>query len=374
MRLSRYLLTMGLFLVAVLVVAAMLIGRLESAFLANPFLNALLVVVWVTGIGYIFLQTFRLEPVFRWMRLMQRNRRTAGALDPPPLMTSLARLVEDRDRLPTLSTATARSVLDGIAVRLDESRETARYFVGLMIFLGLLGTFWGLLKTVSSVGAVVQGLSMSADPTELFQSLKAGLEGPLSGMGTAFGSSLLGLAGSLVLGFLDLQLGQAQNLLFIALEDWLFASVGGEEAPTRNEATPTYLRALVEQTSENIDEFRQIIGQAEESRRQTNAAIHALAEQIGALATARNAGGHSARAEEVDVALLRLLGRLERALDAGEFGGAALSGQLRAIDSGVQRLTDEQAQGRSQAVHEIRGEIKLLSKMLGAAIDAPQER
>jgi hypothetical protein len=371
MRLSRYLLTMGLFLLAVLVVAAILISRLESAFLSNPFLNALLIVVWVIGIAYILLQTVRLEPVFRWMRTVQRSPRTVDALEAPPLMTSLARLIEDRG---SLTTATARAVLDGIAVRLDESRETARYFVGLMIFLGLLGTFWGLLKTVGSVGAVVQGLSMSADPAELFRSLKAGLEGPLSGMGTAFGSSLLGLAGSLVLGFLDLQLGQAQNRLFIALEDWLFASADVEGPAIRSSSTPSYLNALVEQTSENIDAFRSIVEQSEESRRQTNAAIHVLSERIGALAAAHDSSLRSARSQEVDAALLKLLRRLDHALESGELGGGALAGQLGAIDSGIQRLADEQAQGRAQALHEIRSEIKLLSKMLGAAIDSAPVR
>ncbi|HLG89848.1 MAG TPA: flagellar motor protein MotA [Alphaproteobacteria bacterium] len=372
MRLSRYLLTMGLFLVAVLVVAALLVSRLESAFLSNPFLNALLIVVWVIGIAYIFLQTLRLEPVFRWMRTVQRAPRLVNELESPPLMTSLARLIEDRAGL---TTTTARAVLDGIAVRLDESRDTARYFVGLMIFLGLLGTFWGLLKTVGSVGAVVQGLSMSADPAELFSSLKAGLEGPLSGMGTAFGSSLLGLAGSLVLGFLDLQLGQAQNRLFIALEDWLYASADMEGPPAlRSSSTPSYLNALVEQTSENIDAFRRIVEQSEESRRQTNAAIHTLSERIGALAAAHDSSMRSARSEDVDTALLKLLERLDHALDSGELGGAALAGQLGAIDSGIQRLADEQAEGRAQALHEIRGEIKLLSKMLGAAIDSAPVR
>jgi hypothetical protein len=205
--------------------------------------------------------------------------------------------------------------------------------------------------------------------------LKAGLEGPLSGMGTAFSSSLLGLAGSLVLGFLDLQLGQAQNRFFIEVEDWLFASARDDGAPARGEAAPSaYLQALVEQTSENIDAFRQIVAQSEESRRQTNHAIHALAERIGALAEAHDAGGaRLARSGEVDAALLRLLGRLEQALNAGEFGGGQLVGQLRSIDAGLQRIADDQAQGRAQALHEIRGEIKLLSKMLGGAIDAARE-
>jgi len=211
MRLSRYLASMTIFLLAVAGVAAALIGRLQGAFQANPLLNALLIAVWIIGIIYIFVQTLRLSPEIKWVQEVQRNRLAAKDLEPPPLMGSLARLMESRTTPLSLTPTALRAVLDGIAVRLDESREIARYFTGLLIFLGLLGTFWGLLKTVGSVGAVVSGLSVTADPTELFTNLKAGLEGPLSGMGTAFGSSLLGLAGSLVLGFLDLQMGQAQN-------------------------------------------------------------------------------------------------------------------------------------------------------------------
>ena len=371
MKLSRYLLWMAVFLFAVVLVASALITRLESAFLANPFLNSLLILVWLIGIGYIIFQTLQLGPEIRWIRAVQRNRLAANELEPTPLMGSLARLMEDRATPLALTPTALRSVLDGIAVRLDESREIARYFTGLMIFLGLLGTFWGLLKTVGAVGGVVQGLSMSADPTELFTSLKAGLEGPLAGMGTAFSSSLLGLAGSLVLGFLDLQLGQAQNRFFIDLENWLFASARDERGPAGETAPSAYLQALVEQTTENIDQFRQIVGQAEEGRRQTHHAIQSLAEQVGALAEAQNAGrAQLARSAEIDAALTRLLARLEQALNGGELGvDGALRGHVRAIEAGVIRLAEDQAQGRTHALQEIRNEIKLLSRMIGTALD-----
>jgi len=376
MRISRYLVWMTASLVAVLAVAASLIGRLEAAFLANPLLNGLLVAVWLIGIGYIFTQTLRLAPEIGWVRAVQRNRLAANELEPPPLMGALARLMEAR-KTPLMLTPTAlRSVLDGIAVRLDESRETARYFIGLMIFLGLLGTFWGLLRTVGSVGTVVQGLSLTADPTELFKALKAGLEGPLGGMGMAFGSSLLGLAGSLVLGFLDLQLGQAQNRFFIELEDWLFASARDDRGPAGEAAAPSsYLQALVEQTAENIDAFGRIMARVEESHRQANQTTQSLAGQIGALAEAHAADrAQLARSAEIDAALARLLARFEQALEQGDLGGGgAIKTHVRAIEAGVQRIADDQAHGRAHALQEIRGEIKLLSRMIGAAIDQGQE-
>ncbi len=369
MRLTQYLFRMTLSLLAVLGVAAWLAPRLESAFLANPVLNALLIVVWLIGVAYIFAQTLRLGPSVEWVNTVRRSRDSAGTADAPPLMRSLARLMADRATPLSLTPTVIRSVLDGVAVRLDEGREVARYFTGLMIFLGLLGTFWGLLKTVGSVGGVVNGLSLTADPAELFKTLKAGLEGPLTGMGTAFSSSLLGLAGSLVLGFLDLQLGQAQNRFFIDLEDWLFVSVRAEHGQSAEAAPSAYLQALIEQTAENIDRFQQTIQQAEDGRRQAVRAMQALAEEVGALAASHSGErARLVRAAEVDAALLQVLGRINKALDAGELGDT-LAPNVRAIEAAVQRMADDQTSGRAEALREIRADIKLLARVLGANID-----
>jgi hypothetical protein len=303
---------MAAFLLLVVGLAAWLYVRLKSAFLANPALNAVLIGVWVIGIVYIFLQTLKLRPEIKWVHAVQRNRLAANELEPPALMGSLARLMEDRTTQLTLSPTALRAVLDGIAVRLDESREIARYVVGLMIFLGLLGTFWGLLKTVGSVGGVVNGLSMTADPTELFTTLKSGLAGPLDGMSTAFGSSLLGLAGSLVLGFLDLLMGQAQNRFFIDLEDWLFASA-------REEATPAAsLEKLADITAVNVDRFHAVMVEGEEGRRQTAEAIRSLAGGLEAF--------------------------VQSQVPPPPPDNEPMYALLRAIDSGIRKLADDQAQ------------------------------
>lgn len=341
MRLSRYLVTMAVFLLAVAGVAYFVAGSLEAAFRANPLLSAVLVVVFVAGIVYIVAQTLRLSPEIAWVHAVQRNRLAVNEIEPPPLMGSLARLMEDRPGPLMLTPTALRAVLDGIAVRLDESRETARYLTGLMIFLGLLGTFWGLLRTVGSVGAVVGGLSMTADPTELFSALKSGLQGPLGGMGTAFSSSLLGLAGSLVLGFLDLQLGQAQNRFFIGLEDWLFASTRGsgrglgDEAPNLNT-----VQALVAQTAQAIDRFRATVTEAEADRRDATAAIESLAAALGDLASARSR----------DVQL------------------------LEAIEAGIRQIAEAQADIRAQAIEEVRGDITRLARTIGVRVESETRR
>jgi hypothetical protein len=376
MRLSRYLGSMTIFLLAVAAIAVLLIGRLEGAFLANPLLNAVLIAVWLIGIAYIVLQTLRLSPEIKWMREVQRNRLAIKDIEPPPLLGALARLMESRTTPMSLTPTALRAILDGIAVRLDESREIARYFTGLMIFLGLLGTFWGLLKTVGSVGAVVNGLSVTADPTELFTTLKAGLQGPLSGMGTAFGSSLLGLAGSLVLGFLDLQMGQAQNRFFLELENWLFASAGGNERGLgeENSLLPV-IQALVDRTATNIDGFRQIMAGSESGRPQNNEIMSALGQKIDALVVAEENQQQVIdtllrQRAETDAALMAVLNRIDRTLSAVELGGgAAATDHLRAIETGIQRLVNDQTQTRARALEEARAEIARLARSIGIVTD-----
>jgi hypothetical protein len=377
MRLSRYLGSMTIFLIAVAAITVLLIGRLEGAFLANPLLNAVLIAVWLVGIAYIILQTLRLSPEIKWMREVQRSRLAIKDIEPPPLLGALARLMESRTAAPVSLTPTAlRAILDGIAVRLDESREIARYFTGLMIFLGLLGTFWGLLKTVGSVGAVVNGLSVTADPTELFTTLKAGLQGPLSGMGTAFGSSLLGLAGSLVLGFLDLQMGQAQNRFFLDLENWLFASAGGNERGLGEETSSLrVIQALVDRTAANIDGFREIMASSESGRQQSNEIMAALGQKIDTLVgTQENQqqviDSLLRQRTETDAALMAVLNRIDRTLSAVELGGGTTAtDHLRAIETGIQRLVNDQTQTRTRALEEARAEIARLARTIGIVTD-----
>jgi hypothetical protein len=159
----------------------------------------------------------------------------------------MATMLRDRKGHVTLSTTSMRSIMDSIGTRLDEARELSRYLVGLLIFLGLLGTFWGLLQTISSIGLTIGALDTNAtDSTVIFEELKAGLESPLQGMGTAFSSSLFGLSGSLILGFLDLQAGQAQNRFYNELEDWLSSVTELQAGEASGAAAPQMRFALLD--------------------------------------------------------------------------------------------------------------------------------
>lgn len=216
-----YLSFMIIFLVIVAFIAFILYRQISVAFMSNPGLNGLIVMVGVFGILLLFGRVIRLFPEIAWVN----NFRTGDpGLDTraPVLLAPMATLLSNKIGEMALTPTTARSILDSIGMRLEESREISRYLTGLLVFLGLLGTFWGLLQTVSAVGSTIQSLDVgSGDANVIFEDLKAGLEAPLSGMGTAFSSSLFGLTGSLILGFLDLQAGQAQNRFYNELEDWL---------------------------------------------------------------------------------------------------------------------------------------------------------
>ena len=214
---------MAVYLAIVAGICALLYLPLKTAFLANWGFNALIFGVLLVGIGINFRQVLVLNTEIRWIKVFRTGETGLSLEQEPrllkPLSRHISRLRKDRFRLSALS---LRTVLDGIRERLDESREISRYLIGTLIFLGLLGTFWGLLGTIAAVGQVIDGLDVgSRDFAAVFGDLKAGLQAPLNGMGTAFSSSLFGLGGSLVLGFLDIQASHAQNRFFNGLEEWL---------------------------------------------------------------------------------------------------------------------------------------------------------
>ncbi len=217
-----YLWRMSIFLIIAAFIALILYRQVFNAFMANPGLNGVIIVVLLIGIGLAYRQIVRLFAEIRWVNTFRIAEPGIEAARAPVLLAPMATLLGDRIGRMAISTQTMRSILDSIQMRLDEDRDMSRYLTSLLIFLGLLGTFWGLLQTVGAVSQTISSLDVSETTTGvIFEDLKAGLAAPLNGMGIAFSSSLFGLAGSLVLGFLDLQAGQAQNMFYNDLEDWL---------------------------------------------------------------------------------------------------------------------------------------------------------
>jgi hypothetical protein len=277
-----FLVRMTVFLILCALVVVVLYKQILVAFMANPGLNALIVGVMLIGIALAFRQVGRLFREINWVNGFRLADPGLAVDRPPVLLAPMASLLGDRIGRMAISSPVMRGILDSIAARLDEARDLSRYMTGLLIFLGLLGTFWGLIDTVSSVGKVLEGLKVGGDAAGTFDALKEGLAAPLAGMGISFSSSLFGLAGSLMLGFLDLQTSQAQNRFYTELEDWLSTTVrdlgttgDGGAITAATAGLPTELRGAIERLKEAVSEGG--------SSRAATAAMANLAEAIQGL-------------------------------------------------------------------------------------------
>ncbi|KTQ95444.1 flagellar motor protein MotA [Aureimonas ureilytica] len=261
---------------------ALILGRqVQQAFFTNPGLNGLILGVLAIGILLSLGQILKLSREVRWVNGLREGDATArgGRTRHPVLLSPMEAMMQGRRGRPRLPLAAGRSLLDSVATRLDEARDTSRYLIGLLVFLGLLGTFWGLLTTIGSISATIQSLDPTAgDAATVLDSVKNGLSAPLSGMGTAFSSSLFGLSGSMVLGFLDLQVGRAQNRFYTELEDLLSF-----------EAETPSLLPLIPNVPNGAEEFRVLADRInrlvleQSNAPRTSAAMASLAESIQGL-------------------------------------------------------------------------------------------
>ncbi|HSZ88091.1 MAG TPA: flagellar motor protein MotA [Acetobacteraceae bacterium] len=372
---NTYLIRMAIFLVAVLVVAAMLSPVLLGAYANNPILNSFILLVLLIGIAWNLRQVLRLSPEVAWVETFQNARPRIASLPSPKLLAPMASMLASREAHSrtdqarfTLSATAMRSVLDGIASRLDESRELSRYMTGLMIFLGLLGTFWGLLKTIGAVSDVIASMSVgSGDLNALFEQLKSGLARPLAGMGTAFSASMFGLSGALVLGFLDLTAGQAQNRFFNELEEWLagLTRLSSGVLAEGEGSVPVYVQALLEQTAENMENLQRILQRGEDGRAHANQAVMALTEHVATLSDSmRTSQQLMLRIAEAQASLTPALQRLG---DRRDFVlDDVARGHLRNIELYLQRLLADSEQGRAQSTAELRNDLRILTRTVAA--------
>jgi hypothetical protein len=362
-----YLVRMLLFLAAVGGLAYVLHEDLWRVFSNTPILNGVIVAVLVIGIFFVMRQVISLWPEVKWLRRFHHREEGAPPLETQSinLLAPLATMLGERqDRLRLSPTAT-RAVLDGIATRLDERRDLTRYLVGLLIFLGLLGTFWGLLETIGAVADAIGGLQVTGgDATAMFAKLKESIEGPLKGMAIAFGASLFGLSGSLVLGFLELQAGQAQGRFHSEVEEWLAtatrlssgAQIDGEQGVS------AYVEALLERTADGLDDLTRTLRRAEEGREATVTSSATLVERLAALAEAmRGQQTLLARMGEQSIELRSAINRLtERG--SSENDREALVVHQRAIESHLGRLVDENARSRTALSDELRVMVERLAE------------
>lgn len=365
------------FLAFVAVVTFAVWAQLRTAFAANPVLNSVILAVLVFGIAWNLRQVLVLRTEVTWLEGFRSVRGADQQVQPRLLAPMASMLSARRTERVSMSAIAMRSLLDGIISRLDETRELSRYMTGLLIFLGLLGTFWGLLLTIGSVADVISNMSVgSGDLNQLFNQLKAGLARPLQGMGTAFSTSMLGLAGALVLGFMDLTAGQAQTRFTNELEEWLAGltrlstGVLGQEGDS---SIPAYVNALLEQTAENLEGLQTILQRGEEGRAATSQAIMTMTERLTVLTEQMRANNQvMVRVAEGQSTIAMALAKMADGQERGAIDEAT-RGNIRNLEIYMARLIEEVAQGRVQATAEIRNEIKILTRTIASiAEDQPR--
>lgn len=378
---QKFINRMLLFLAAVVVLCVLLQEALISAFMANIALNGVIAATLLIGIIFVFRRVLDLKPEIEWIKAFKRHESAATSVTPRLMAPAAALLSAQEEGGMRLSTMSMRSVLDGIASRLEESREISRYFTQLLIFLGLLGTFWGLLGTIGAIGGTINSLTVDGnDMALMFDELKSGLNAPLSGMGTAFSSSLFGLAGSLIMGFMDLQASQSQTRFYNDVEDWL-ASVTHLSRGEVSEgvASPSsYMTALMEQTADGIDRLQRTLKQSEDARGQTQTAMTSISESLATLADRLDAQtAHLIKGAESERALADVIGKLAetQAVQAKPHEPVAVMDDatkqhIRNLDVGIKRLIEEQGRASEALSEDLRGELKLLARTISAGLDA----
>lgn len=370
----RFLFRMAIFLAAVIAGLAVLSPGLVAAFTANMALNGLILFVLLVGIALNFRHVVGLKPEIAWMEEQKRGIAPLSTSANPALLGPIATALAERRERAGFSAPAMRALLDGVASRLDEQRELSRYFVGLMIFLGLLGTFWGLSQTVGSISDVIRSLTIVGDDVgSAFEGLKSGLEAPLDGMGTAFSSSLFGLGGSLIVGFLDLQAGQAQNSFFNDLEEWLsgqtkFSAGNSINVDGGDQSVPAYIQALLEQSADSLDNLQRVITRGEESRIATNTSIRTLTDKLSTLGDhMKTEQALMVRIAEAQLEMKPILAKLAEA-NGGGMDDTTRS-HIRNMDGTLRRMAEEATQGREEMVAQIRSEAKLLARTIAAAAE-----
>lgn len=373
---SRFVVRMFLFLLIFAGLSAFLRDRMIEAFLANPGLNGVILGTLVIGIIYAMRRVFDLYGEVTWITAFKRRDEVpVDSGKATRLMAPAAAMLASHESGEMkLSTLSMRSVLDGIASRLEESREISRYLTGLLIFLGLLGTFWGLLGTIGAIGSTISGLTVDwGDPALMFDALKDGLEAPLSGMGTAFSSSLFGLAGSLVLGFMDLQASQAQTRFYNDVEEWLASVTQLSRGSGLEEGVgpSAYMTALMEQTADGIDKLTRTLGRGDDGRVQLQTSMTEVAEAIAALGDklAADRAQSLSDSKALATAIEQLAAKDGGALEPVPALDEASKGHIRNVDVGIKRLIEEQARQNEMLVDELRAELKLLARTIAAGID-----
>ena len=343
--------------------------RVAPIFAANPWLNGTILTVFVLGVIACFAQVFQLFSSVSWIEGFAERRVGHDMTRPPSLLVPLAALLRSRSARSQISASSSRSILDSVAQRMDEARDITRYIVNTLIFLGLLGTFWGLATTVPAVVDTIRSLNPSGGEggIAVFSRLIGGLEGQLAGMGTAFASSLLGLAGSLVVGLLELFAGHGQNRFYREMEDWLSSITrvglvgdGGEETIDQYS-----LAAVLDHMNYQMETLQEMFSKAEAGRLAADARLTSLADAVGQMARRMDDGGGTVEAlNRVAEGQEHIVQVLRGSTGGGDGLDAESRMRIRSIDVQLLKVFEELQQGRQAATDDLRGDIGSLTRTL----------
>ncbi len=350
--------------------------RVLPIFIANPLLNGFILLVFVIGVLACFYQVGQLINSVRWIEGFASDHSEKDGIKAPQLLAPLATLLRSRGARMQIGASSTRSILDSVATRVDEAREITRYIVNLLIFLGLLGTFYGLATSVPAIVDTIRNLSAAEGETgaDVFKRLQSGLEAQMGGMGVAFGSSLLGLAGSLVVGLLELFAGHGQNRFYRELEEWLSSitrlgySSGDGEGGVENAA----MGAVVDHMAEQMEALQLMFTQSDVSRSMVDDKLSSLTDAISRMTERMEATGTATdaliRVAEGQEALIAKL-------DGSSLGGDGMDAEsrmrLRSIDVQLLKILEEMSAGRAETMAELRSDIGALGRMLTQPRKAP---
>ncbi len=355
-------------------------GEIASILRTNPLLNGLIAFVFLLGVVTCFWQVWILAQSVSWIERFVR--RIPGAEDdaPPLLLAPLASLLKSRGRAMTISASSGRSILDSVAQRIDEARDITRYLINLLVFLGLLGTFWGLATTVPAVVETIRGLAPQANESglDVFSRLMTGLESQLGGMGTAFSSSLLGLAGSLVIGLLELFAGHGQNRFYRELEEWLssITRIGLSEGDGGS-ADQSAIVQVLDHMAGQMESLQMLYTQADVARSVMEDRVNDLSSAVDRLAVQLErgaAGGAEANAllSRVATGQERLVAVLQGGIADGGGVDAESRMRLRSIDVQLLRILEEISAGRQETTADLRADLAALTAAIRALSRSPQ--
>ena len=366
-------------LLLVMVGGYLMFPSVAPIFLSSPYLNGVILTVFFFGILCCFWQIFVIIAAVNWVENFALDRPGHEFSDPPRLLIPLASLLKGRKSKTILNSSSLNSILDSVATRLNEARDLTRYVINLLIFLGLLGTFYGLAITVPEVVNTIKSLVPKEGQTgiEVFDNLMAGLEGQLGGMGTAFASSLLGLAGSLVVGLLELFANHGQNRFYMQLEEWLssFTSIGifGDNENVDESTKDGKISPIISAVGAQISELGQMFEKSIDNSFKTNQQINSLAKAIEELAGSKVIGSKTVTSTgEFDKTEIEKLVSSQKDLNTlikGHFGERSTRDlenltRLRNIEVQLSRLVDELANARQDTLSELRSDLAQLSKAI----------